>query len=233
MLVKNWMSTPVISVNADDSMQEAVDLLRRHTIQILPVMERGRLVGVVTDRDLRRASASDATALEAHELQFLILKIKVRDIMSKDPVSVPVDFTVEETAEVLLAHGISGVPVLDEGGKVVGIITKTDVFRLLISLTGVGKRGIQFAFRLEDRSGSIKEVADIIRAFGGRMVSILSSYEQVPEGYRKVYIRAYDLDRNVVPRLTAGLREKASLLYVVDHREDARHIYEQVETPSH
>ena len=118
---------------------------------MLPVMKNSKLVGIVTDRDLKRASPSDANTLEVHELLFLISKIKVKEIMTENPVTLPFDFTVEEAAEVLLEKKISGAPVVDGKGKVIGAITKGDLFRVLIALTGVGKRGRQFAFVVEDR----------------------------------------------------------------------------------
>ena len=225
MLVKNWMSKNVVTINEDDSMQDAMKLMKQHSIRMLPVLKNGVLVGVVTDRDLKRASASDATTLDVHELLYLISKIKVKNIMSKSPVAVSPDLTVEETAEILLNNKISGVPVVDEKGKVVGTITQTDLFRVLIALTGVGKRGIQLAFQVADRPGSIKDLADPIRKHGGRMVSILTSYEKVPEGFRKVYIRMYGLDRSKLPALKEELAKVATLLYLVDHRENRREIY--------
>jgi acetoin utilization protein AcuB len=225
MLVRNWMSKDVITVNEDDSMQDALKLMKQHNIRMMPVLKNGSLVGVVTDRDLKRASASDATTLDVHELLYLISKIKVKSIMSKNPISVPLDLTVEETAEVLLNNKISGAPVVDEDGQVVGTITQTDLFRVLIALTGVGKRGIQFAFLTEDRPGSIKELADIIRRYGGRMVSILSSYENVPAGYRKVYIRMHGIERSRLKSLKEELAKAATLLYLVDHRENRREIF--------
>jgi len=225
MLVKNWMSKTVVTVDENDSMQDAMKLLKDHDIKMLPVLKKGKLVGVVTDRDLKEASASDATTLEVHELLYLVSKIKVKDIMSKNPITVPFDFTVEETAEILLRNKISGAPVVDEDGHVVGVITKEDLFQVLIALTGVGKRGIQFAFQLEDRPGSIKEVADIIRNYGGRMVSILSTYERVPKGFRKVYIRMFGVDRPKLSKLKKELSLKATILYMVDHREGVREIY--------
>jgi acetoin utilization protein AcuB len=226
MLVKDWMNKTVVTVDMEDSMHEAIRLMKDHDIRMLPVMKRGQLVGIVTDRDVKRSSASDATTLEIHELLFLISKIKVKDIMTKDPITVAYDYTIEETAEVLLKNKISGAPVMNGAGELVGAITKADIFRALIALTGVGSRGIQFAFQIEDRPGSIREVADIIRSYGGRMVSILSSYEGVPKGYRRVYIRMYGIDRLKLPRLKDELREKATILYMVDHRENRREIYE-------
>ena len=226
MLVKDWMSQPVITVNEDDSMQDAMSLLKKHKIRMLPVMKKAKLTGVITDRDLKRASASDATSLEIHELLYLLSKIKVKNLMTKKPISVPIDFTVEETAEVLLKHKINGVPVIDKSGKLAGVITQTDLFKVIISLTGVGKRGIQFGFKLEDRPGSIKDVADVIRTYKGRMVSILTSYDGAPEGYRWAYIRVYHIDRSKIENFKADLAEKAPLLYMVDHRENKREIYE-------
>ena len=225
MLVGNWMSKDVITVDVEDSMHDAVKRMKQNNIRMLPVLKKGKLVGIVTDRDLKRAAASDATTLDVHELLYLVSKIKVRDIMTKDPITVPQTYTIEETAEVLLKNKISGVPVVDQNGDIVGTITQSDLFRVLISLTGVGNRGIQFAFQLEDRSGSIKEVADVIRKYGGRMVSILSSYQDVPEGYREVYIRMRSIERSNLQKLREELSRTATLIYMVDHRENLREIF--------
>ena len=225
LLVENWMNPNVVTVDADDSMLDATKILKEHNIRHLPVLEKGKLVGVITDRDLKRASPSDATTLEAHELLYLIATIKVREIMTKNPITVPYNYTIEEAAELLLQAKISGMPVVDKDGDVIGTITQTDLFKVLISLTGVGKKGVQFAFLLEDRAGSIKEVADIIRSYGGRMASILSSYEKAPEGHRYVYIRMYDVDREKMPQLKEALKKKAKVLYIVDSRDDKREIF--------
>jgi acetoin utilization protein AcuB len=225
MLVKNWMSKKVITIDANDSMQEAIKLLKEHKIRMLPVIKKGKLVGIVTDRDLKQASASDATTLDIHELLYLIARIKVRDVMTRDPITVPPNFTVEETAEVLLNNRISGVPVVDYNGNLVGIITQADVFRVLIALTGEKTRGIQFALLIDDRPGTISKVADIIRAYGGRMVSILTSYDEVPDGYRMLYIRMHSIERSDLQELKEELIKTAGLRYMVDHRENNREVY--------
>ena len=225
MLVKHWMSKQVITIDANDSMNNAIHLLKKHNIKMLPVMKQGKLVGIVTDRDLKSASASEATSLEIHELLYLISKIKIKEIMTKNPITVPLDYTIEETAEILLKHKISGVPVIDHFGDIVGTITQNDIFRTIISLTGVERKGIQFGLEVEDRPGSIKEVSDIIRQYGGRMASILTSYDLAPEGFRRLYIRMYGIDRFKLNKLKDSLREKASLLYMVDRREVKRETY--------
>lgn len=98
MLVANWMSKDIITVDENDSMQHAIKLLKEHDIRMLPVTKKDKLVGIVTDRDLKRASASDATTLEIHELFYLLSRIKVKDIMTRNVITVPPDFTAEETA---------------------------------------------------------------------------------------------------------------------------------------
>lgn len=226
MLVKNWMSKKVIAIDVDDSMQHAISLMKENSIRLLPVLKNGKLVGVVTDRDLKRASPSDATTLDVHEMLYLIAKIKIKDIMNKDPITVPENFTVEETAEVLMKHKLSGVPVVSDKGQVVGVITQHDLFKVVIALTGFGQRGVQFAFLLEDRPGSIKEVTDVIRGYGGRIVSIMSSQEFAPEGQRRVYVRTYGVDRGRLQELKKELQSKATMLYFVDHRDNVREVFE-------
>ena len=225
MLVKNWMCRKVITVDVNDSMEEAMRLMKEKEVQMLPVMKGGKLVGIITDRDLKKASASDATTLEVHELIYLISKIKIKNIMTRDPITIPYNYTVEEAAEILLHNKISGAPVVDDEERIIGTISKEEIFRVLISLTGIEKRGVEFAFEVEDRSGSIREVADVIRKYGGRMASILTAYEGVPKGYRNVYIRMYNVDRPKLPQLRRELAETATVLYMVDHRENKREIY--------
>jgi len=225
MLVKNWMSKNVVTIDENDSMQDAINLLKQHKINMLPVIKKGKLTGILTDRDLKKASASDATTLDVHELLYLISKIKIKDIMGKKPLTVPFDYTIEETASILLENNISGVPVVDYDKQLVGIITKSDIFKVILSLTGIAKKGIHFGLRVKDIPGSIKEVADIIRNYGARMASILTSYEDVKHGYRNVYLRAYGIDRSKFKSLLSDLRNKADLLYYVDHTENKREIF--------
>jgi acetoin utilization protein AcuB len=210
MLVKKWMSKNVISVQANDSVIKAQLLLKEHNIKRLPIIEKGMLVGIVTDRGLRILPSET---------------LRVKNVMTKSPVTVPWDYTVGEASEILLQHNISGLPVVDEDGHVIGIITKSDLFKVLVPLTGIGKRGIQFALQVSDRPGAIKEVTDLIREYGGRIMSTLTSHEDVPEGSLEVYIRMHGMDRDRLRRFKHSLEEKATLLYIVDLRENKRDIY--------
>ncbi len=220
------MSKEVITVDADETMQHAIELLKEHNIRMLPVMKNKKLVGIITDRDLKRASAPDVISLEIQETLDRIGKIKVQNIMTPNPITVPWDFTVEEAAEVLLKNKISGIPVTGPKGDVVGVITQSDICNVLISLAGIGKKGIQMAIQIEDRPGSLKGITRVIRDLGGRIVSILTSYEKVPDGFRNVYTRFYDMDRSILETLKNNISEISKILYIVDHQENNRDIFE-------
>jgi len=232
MLVREWMSTPVITIDAKETIQTAINLLLDNHISLLPVIEDGKLVGIVTDRDLKRVSPSDACLLDFQNIMYHVSRLEVGSVMTKNPITVTPDLTVEETAEILLHNKISGVPVVDANGAIQGVITKEDLFSALISVTGFSQRGILFGFELEDRPGSIKEVTDIIRKYGERLVSIVSTYETAAQGYRHVYVRAFNIDRATLPELENELKEKARLLYIVDHKEGETKFYDTEHLPS-
>jgi acetoin utilization protein AcuB len=226
MLVRDWMSTKVVTVNVTDTMQQAISVMTDNKISMLPVMDEGKLVGIITDRDLKRAAPSYVTLLEVKQILYHMSRVEVRSIMSIDPVTVTSDYTIEETAELLLSHRISGCPVVDKDNNIIGVITKNDLFKAVIALTGLRKRGVQFGLIVPDRPGSIKEVTDIIRQHGGRIVSIMSSYERATEGMRNVFVRAFDIDRDKLPTIVTEIRQKAKLVYVVDHKDNKRQIFE-------
>lgn len=225
MLVKYWMSKEVITIDADSPITDAANLLEEHEIHILPVMDHGALVGIVTDHDIKRAKLAAASTVSRTEMAGAFDDLKVRSLMLKEVIRVQRDLSIEETAEILLEHNISGVPVVDIDGELEGVITKSDIFKVLISLTGLKRRGIQFALKVEDRVGAVAEISDTIRKYGGRMACLLTSSERVPEGYRRVYIRMYDIDRFKLESLKDELKQKAELLYLIDRKESLREIY--------
>jgi acetoin utilization protein AcuB len=220
------MSKPVITVEKNDSMERAVTLMKENRIRLMPVVHKEKLCGIISDRDLKRASASDATSLDVHELLYLVSKVKVADIMTRDVVTMHQDWTIEEAADLMLERKISGAPVVDEGGQLCGVITQTDMFKATLYITGLRKQGFHLAFVLEDTPGSIMEIVNIVRDFGGRMASILSTYERAPSGYRNVYLRFYGVSRDRIDDMLKILKDKAKLRYMVDHRENRRTIFD-------
>lgn len=225
MLVRDWMSTQVVSVHPRDNMQTAIDLSMEHNVSMLPVMEDGQLVGIVTDRDLKRAAPSHVSLLEVKQILYHVRRVEVEAIMTRYPVTVPVDATVEEVAQLLLTRKISGCPVVDPDGRVVGVVTKNDLFKAMISVTGFARKGILYGFLLQDRPGSIKEVTDVMREYGCRLVSIMSSYDKAPDGYRFAYIRAFNDEDRPMHELTEKLKNLATMLYFVDYGQNTREIY--------
>jgi acetoin utilization protein AcuB len=215
MLVKDWMTKDPITITDETSMMKAIHLMKQNRFRRLPVMHEGRLVGIVSDRDLKEASPSKATTLDVHELYYLLAELLVKDIMTRDPVTVAPDDTVEHAAQIMLENTISGLPVVDGQVKVVGILTQSDVFRAFMHITGILQGGVQFALRLEDRPGLIKEVVDLLRSRGARFVSLLTSYATANEGYRDIYIRVKNLSPEDVAAAEKDLAIPHEVLYVI------------------
>ncbi len=133
ILVRDWMSSPVHVVPTDMLMCEAYDLMMRKGIRRLPVLDRGRVVGIVTIGDLREARPSKATSLSIYELNYLLARLTVAQIMTHNPFTVTPETPLREAARLMLTHKIGGLPVVGECGVVIGIITESDVFRMLMA----------------------------------------------------------------------------------------------------
>jgi acetoin utilization protein AcuB len=225
MLVKNWMSKPAIIVNADAMLVDAINLLQKHEIHTLPVMAGVRLVGIVTDQDLKNASAPDCTSSTSPNGLDHRLQKAISEIMTLNPVTISYNQTIEDAAELLLVHKISCLPVINQAKEVVGMITKSDLFRFILTTIGIGKDGIQIALELVDRPGCVKEITDMIRDYGGRVGTVFSTRERAKKGHRQAYIRVYDIDRPSLSRLKEVLRENVKMLYIINHREKISEIF--------
>ena len=130
-LVKDWMTRDVVAVAPDMRLTEAHRLMTDSKIRRLPVIKNNHLVGIVTRGDIREAEPSSATSLTVWEMNYLISKLRVKDVMARDPIIVSVDGTIADAARIMLEKKISGLPVVD-GNKVVGIITESDIFRMIV-----------------------------------------------------------------------------------------------------
>jgi CBS domain-containing protein len=131
-LVKNWMTHDVITITPDTTLPEAHNLMTDYRIRRLPVVKDGRLVGIVTRGDVRGAEASDATSLSVWELNYLLSNLKIKEIMTHHPIVISQEATIDEAAQLMLENKISGLPVVDYQGKLVGIITESDIFRIVV-----------------------------------------------------------------------------------------------------
>lgn len=131
-LVKDWMTRDVISITPNTPLAEADRLLVEHTIRRLPVVENGRLVGIVTYGDIRSARPSQASSLSVWEMNHFISRLQAAEIMTPQPITVSQESTIGEAAHIMLQNMISGLPVVDANGTLVGIITESDIFRMVV-----------------------------------------------------------------------------------------------------
>jgi acetoin utilization protein AcuB len=138
MYVRDKMSRNMMTIAPDQSLQMAREQMHKHGIRRLPVVEHGKLVGIITDRDVRQAWASPATSLSAHELLYLLDRVKVAEVMTSKAVTVTTDTPLVEAARLLRDHKIGGLPVV-EGSEVVGMITGTDLLDAFIERFGAGR----------------------------------------------------------------------------------------------
>ncbi|MCD4721978.1 MAG: CBS and ACT domain-containing protein [Desulfobacula sp.] len=225
MLIKEWMSRTVITLESDKSLKDALKLFQTRVISMLPVLKKEKLVGIVTDGDIKKASPSDATTLDKFEMTSLLDTVTIESVMSKPVVTIQADHTVDEAAGIMLAKGISGMPVVDTTGKIQGIITKSDIFRCFVSFTGVSNKGQVFAFKLRDKPGIIKNLTDMIRNSGGRLVSIMTSYDDFEKGFRKVFFHTFDIDPDKFDRLVENFYGTGNLLYAADLSKGFRRMF--------
>ncbi len=189
MFVSDWMTRKVFTVGPDSSVSDAIGLIREKKIKHLPVIKDGKIRGIISDRDIRDFSPSQATSLDIYELHYLLAKTRVKEIMKEKVLTVGPDRPVEEAALLLYDENIGCLPVIEEG-RLAGIISDRDIFRALVDITGVRHGGYRISMSIADRAGSIKEVADIIRKHGFSLQSILTSYEKADAGFRDIVIRA-------------------------------------------
>ena len=190
MRVERWMTPNPVSLKTTDSLARAIDLMKERKIRRIPILsDAGKLVGIVSDRDLKDVSPSRATTLDIWELHYVLDKLKLGDIMTKKPWTVTPDMPIEKAALLMLEKRVEGLPVLDAKGVLVGILTEGDIFRALVELTGVAKKKTRISLLVPDKAGSIREAADICRARGGTIFSILGSYARVPAGKRELVMR--------------------------------------------
>lgn len=188
MYVKDWMTKRVYMVSPDDPVSDAAALMKGKRIKHLPVVKKDRVVGIISDRDIKEYIPSKATSLDVYELHYLLAKTRVKEIMKKKVFTTTAYTPVEEAARLMHDENIGSLPVVEKG-RLVGIISDRDIFRVLVDITGIRHGGHRIGLVVEDRPGSIKEVTDIIRKHGFGLQSILTTYEGVKEGYRRVVIR--------------------------------------------
>jgi len=207
------MTRDPVTVTPETSFQEALKIIRERKIRRLPVLdERGHLVGIVAEKDLLYASPSPATSLSIFEMHYLLAKLRVKDIMTREVITTTGDTPLEDAACLMVTRKIGCLPVVEDG-QVVGIITETDIFKTFVELLGGGKRGLRLTLRVPERKGVLAAITGEITKRGGNILN-LGTFAGADPTERFLVIRVQEVSREeLIPALEA-LGEK-----VIEARE--------------
>ena len=190
MFVSDWMTKKVYTVTPDDNISTAIKLLKEKKIKHLPVVKNdATIVGILSDRDIKDYTPSKATTFEIRELNYILFTTKVKEIMVKKVITAPPNMAIEEAAMIMYDNTIGCLPVV-ENHKLVGIISDKDLFRVLVDITGVRHGGHRFYVVMKDKPGVTGEVLDIVKKHGFTLDSVLTTYEGVKKGHKRVVVRA-------------------------------------------
>lgn len=170
MLVKERMSKPVITVPPEMPILDALNLLQKERIRRAPVVKDGKMVGIVSDKDLLNASPSDATSLSVWEINYLMSKVQVDDVMTRDVLTITEDTPLEEAARIMADNKVGGLPIMRDG-RLAGIITETDLFKILLELMGARDTGVRVTALVPDRLGELAAITEAIAEAGGSFLS--------------------------------------------------------------
>ncbi len=205
MLVGERMSRPGITVTPDVSIHDAMETMKEKKIRRMPVVENGNLVGIVSNKDLLNASPSQATTLSVWELNYLLSKITIKDVMAKDVIAVSEDTPIEEAARIMADNKIGGLPVID-GQRVVGIITETDLFKIFLELMGAREMGVRVTALVPEKRGELALVTDAIAKAGGNIIA-LGTFAGEAETNRLLSMKVGGLSEEKVKELISPLIE--------------------------
>lgn len=188
MLIANWMTLEPIAVSPSTSLSKCQKLMKTKSIHRLPVIDENRkVVGIISDRDVKSASPSKATSLEIHEVQYLLAEVKAKDIMTPKPITVKSTDTVATAALLMLDKKIGGLPVVDDSGVLIGIITDQDIFKVFVTISGARIDGIDVTVEAPTTPGSLAPIFETLRENSARIISVMTSY--LDNGLRHIYFR--------------------------------------------
>ncbi len=170
MLVGERMSRPPIIIGPEMSIHDALALFKKEHIRRAPVIKGGKLVGIVSEKDLLNASPSPATTLSVWEMHYLLSKLTAAEVMTKNVITVSEDTPIEEAARIMADNKIGGLPVV-KGSRVVGIITETDLFKMFLELMGAREKGVRVTALIEDKPGTLAKITRAIADAGGNFIA--------------------------------------------------------------
>ncbi|HHY18548.1 MAG TPA: CBS domain-containing protein [Firmicutes bacterium] len=188
MFVKQVMSSVPITISPNAGILEAANLMKEKNIRRLPVVKGDKLVGIITEMDILKVQPSQATTLSVFEVNYLLSKTRVADVMAKNPFTVAADATLEEAALIMRENEVGGLPVLD-GSKLVGVITESNIFDAFIDLMGLQRPGTRLTIEVLDQPGVLRDIAEIIANYNVNVSSFAAYY---PEEGRSILVVRID-----------------------------------------
>ncbi|HEX7973665.1 MAG TPA: CBS domain-containing protein [Anaerolineales bacterium] len=206
MLVGERMSHPVISVTPDMPIVDALNMMKRERIRRAPVIKDGKLIGIVSDKDLLNASPSPATSLSVWEMNYLLTKILIKDVMTRKVLCVQEDTPIEEAARIMADNKIGGLPVT-RGDQIAGIITETDLFKVFLELMGARELGVRVTALLAHERGQLAKLTQAIASAGGNFIAF-GQFTGEAATNRLVTFKVSGLDEDQVREISQPLVER-------------------------
>lgn len=204
MIVARRMTPNPITVKPDTTHSTALDLMRKNNVRHLPVMDNGKLVGIVVENDLLSSRPSPATTLSIYEIYTLLDNLKISQIMSTPVFAVEENCPIEEAARIMTENKITGLPVMRDG-QLVGIITEVDIFRAFVDILGGEEKGLALTVKLEHKPGALASVAAAIAKAGGNILNLVPLKDpNSPSG--ELYIKEIGADQELLEKY---IREEA------------------------
>jgi acetoin utilization protein AcuB len=206
MLVGERMSRPVITLPPDTPIHEALLLFKKEHIRRAPVISKGKLVGIVSDSDLHNASPSPVTSLSVWELNYLLSKVTVNEVMTRKVRTVSEDTPIEEAARIMADYKIGGLPVINDG-RVVGIITETDLFKIFLEFMGAREKGVRVTALIDDKPGQLAKITKAISGAGGNFIAF-GQYTGIDPTTRLLTFKVAGLKKQEVKDAIHGVVKK-------------------------
>jgi acetoin utilization protein AcuB len=211
MLVNHRMTPDPVTIEPDTKVPDAFNLVREKGISYLPVVKKGKLIGLVSRNDLMQAAPSKATTLSVFEANYLLAHLEVREIMNQ-PITVAEGTPLEEAARVMVAENIGCLPVMRDK-KLVGIITETDIFKAFVEILGGGDPVLRVTVRVPNVPGELARMTGVVAGLGGNLHSVAGFRGEDPE---HVYI-TFRLD---------GVEEEALVSALEDLGEEVSYVHQ-------
>jgi len=206
MFVGERMSHPVITVAPETPIHDALAMFRKEHIRRAPVVKEGKLLGIVSERDLLNASPSSVTSLSVWEINYLISKVTVQQVMTKKVKTVDANTPIEEAARIMADSKIGGLPVVSDG-RVVGVITETDLFKIFLELMGAREKGTRVTVLIDDKPGQLAKVTKAISDAGGNFISF-SQFTGPDLGTRVVTFKVAGMKKEAVTKTLQDVVKK-------------------------